>query len=711
MKNSLWIHNKINTIEDKRKERENTISEAARSNAVQLVIREFVQNSIDNHVNRKTPVVRIRLGENPKLREYFENLIDHIGAKILGEDGEGNRHTTQDMQWEKMNEDIYSYLKETLGIEESLSLSRSRELLEQLFSSSGEYLLLEDYNCVGLTGPIHNRPISNENKVHKEDYDSKYRYRKYVFEEGYTSSEKGSGGSHGWGRFSMLYSSCIQSILLYSRRDKKTHDVEEVLTGISLTQPRTYNTKEYAPRSYFAKMTNEQFSFKEGYTEHDLIARAKDNFKLRRLAGEEFSEQAKTRAYELEDAGISVVIPFPLPEFSFSLLLYEIVLNYLLIILRGKLMVFLEIQGQKPIVLDEESVISVTRNLLREIRENATQEDYKKLEGMYQLATLIEERKLAEKTSPDFAINVNDFDRLVDYFSSPKNKEKLEKLKGFYFSDQFVFIQCEKSIPGESDFGYFELYLKRTVEESYSYVMRHFNILFKKSKRYGRFLTLVELPYAIPGETDKINPYAEIVRKRETGDHQDYKKKRLGSGGNTIKGIMKLLDLFGEAYKLCSYLEGLDRKVTEMAGPQFKIQSQLMISSVVEGGQKTGGKPSSIGGRASGRIDIFDIEIDELRRKFALTENEEFTKAYPEGVNIQITLQYLQESNNGQISTLKKTFLPKATLKGDDAVKLLEGDRSDTNTFKIRVTAPFKVVIIYDNSFFKHGIRCEVLDS
>ena len=708
----VWIHNKINTIEDKRKERENTISESTRKNAVQLVVREFVQNSIDNRVEGKIPVVRIRLASSSKLRSYFGELIDHIGADIFSEEGEENQYTTQDMQWEKMSEDINSYFKKVLGDDDTVSFFRSRDILKQLFSSGMDFLLLEDYNCVGLTGPIHNKPkkLSSKEKSIKEDSDDKYRYRKYVFEQGYTSSGKGSGGSHGWGRYSMLYSSCIQSVLLYSKRDKATHTDEEVLTGISLTQPRVYNEDPYAPRSYLAKMLDEQYSFKNGYTRREFIESAKTDFKLRSLAGKEFRDSSKKPTdYKLNDTGLSVVIPFPLAEFSFPRLVYEVVLNYLLTILEDKLEVVLEIQGKKePTVLNKENIISVTREVLRETKNHGTQEEYNKLEGMYQLATLIEERKLNGKMSPDFEINVDDCGGLVDYFSKPVNKEKLEKLKGFYFSDQFVLIQCERSIPEESDFGYFLLYLKRTEKESYSYLMRHFNILFKRSKRYGRYVTLVKLPYAIPGEGDKPNPYAELVRRRETGDHQDYKKKRLGSGGTSIKGIMKLLDLVGEAYKLCSYLERLDRKAVEMSGPQFRIQSPLMITSTVEGGQEIKGAAST-GGIVTGRTDIFDIEINNRRREFVLTENEEFTKAYPDGVTIQITLRYLQESNNGQIGYLEKPFLPKATLKRDEAVRLLGDDRTDTNVFKIQVTAPFKVVIIYNNSFFKHGMRCDIL--
>jgi len=196
------------------------------------------------------------------------------------------------------------------------------------------YLTIEGFNTSGLKG----NPEETKDPVDNADRNDFYWFIRNV---GRTGKKAGDRGRWGLGKIVYPASSNIRSFFCYSVREG---DFRPALIGRSVLAIHAINGPEYVSEGYFAKFNNEEdpeFAMPEENIEE--INRFIQDFKINR---------------NLDQAGVSLVIPFPEESITYNSLTQCIIKSYFWEVLRGTLEVEI-IQGNRICNISKDTINDV----------------------------------------------------------------------------------------------------------------------------------------------------------------------------------------------------------------------------------------------------------------------------------------------------------------------------------------------------------------
>ncbi len=179
---------------------------------VASLVRESIQNSLDERLDESLPVRMVfTLGEQNEQNNthYFSSLLPHINAV--------------------------------------------REIEAPILSKSARFLAIEDFNTLGLEGGVSAIARTDEylEKIEREDGSFKESFYFFEWKSGGSNKKSGSKGSWGVGKIVYPRASDAKSYLVYSvRRPYANADAgTELLFGHSILNYRWLDNVRYVPDS------------------------------------------------------------------------------------------------------------------------------------------------------------------------------------------------------------------------------------------------------------------------------------------------------------------------------------------------------------------------------------------------------------------------------------------------------------------------------
>lgn len=262
----------------------------------QRVVREAIQNSLDARAGEAPVLVRfVFSGEEgavpPELAvRYLSGLEPHLAALASAASNAGSASPPA---------------RETAAIEEALAcLERSMP-----------FLAIEDFGTTGLTGDI----AANPERAEGNNFWGFFR------SVGISPKSEDAGGSWGLGKWVFPDASIINAYFGVTRRLGEEH---YLLMGMALLKMHSIDGVRYPPYGYFAAHSDSEDDEwlalpvdSEG--EPEGLPNALDDLDLRRL----------------EDAGLSVIIPFPKARLTPKSIARAVLTQYFFPIVRGDLVV------------------------------------------------------------------------------------------------------------------------------------------------------------------------------------------------------------------------------------------------------------------------------------------------------------------------------------------------------------------------------------
>jgi hypothetical protein len=179
-------------------------------------------------------------------------------------------------------------------------------------------LLLEDFGTTGLEGD----PITTSDPEYTEGRNDFYWFVRNVGRSGKKGSDRGR-----WGLGKIVYpaASAIRSFYALTARRS---DNRELLIGRSVLAVHRIDGQDFDSEGYFGRFDDGVFqSFCTPADDPQILNRFREDFGLKRVQGE---------------AGLSLVIPFPLAEITAWSMAQSVIHHYFEEIIRGRLEVFVE---------------------------------------------------------------------------------------------------------------------------------------------------------------------------------------------------------------------------------------------------------------------------------------------------------------------------------------------------------------------------------
>ncbi|MGJ8641315.1 MAG: hypothetical protein ACSHYA_18135 [Opitutaceae bacterium] len=307
--------------------------------ALQSVVDAFVREDIQNRLDAKAPNEQyVRLdyslcGPKPakSFSKWFKNLNQHLSPK----------GTTEELGY-------------TPQIDSSIT-----------------WLVAEDYNTTGLYGDPDCYQDPPSEQTPRNDF---YWFIRNVGRSGKSGAERGR-----WGLGKIVYpaASKIRSFFAYSVQHGS---LRNLLIGRSVLAIHQLDGAQHDSDGYFGDYLDKDAEFFA--TPNEDIATI-DSFR------EQFNIRRKT-----DEPGLTIAIPFPDPDITFSGLIASIVKHWFMILIEGRLNVTVRIQ-------DEEVIIN--NDTLEAIVETY-------------VATEVQQKRLLRQIK--FARVVQNFDQNGDYFYS-----------------------------------------------------------------------------------------------------------------------------------------------------------------------------------------------------------------------------------------------------------------------------------------------------
>ena len=703
-----WRHNTLLSTTGVRVAPDSDLQKSAREDISSLIVREYIQNALDafdhgkgESQSLKVPVVvNIQFVDVPRsVDRYFGELKEHIAMELY-DTNKGIGEKPEDRQWKRLHTQIYDYLMREKG-EKSATLNnvynkepnRGLKPIFDLFNLNQKCLILEDYNTTGLTGDISDDPDAEEEVTDN--------YSKFMYKDGVTNSEGSSGGSHGSGRKSLLYASCIHSILVYTRRDE---DPEEVVSGISFTQARKNNAGRYLPESRFVDYKHGSRSdviLMQGHTDVEIIETVKGIFGLRKIR-----ETAKkiTPILGSRDSGSSMIIPFPDRRLSNWNIRLDILVNYTLSIYRGKLVVIQHLRnlGGK-FRYDKDNIRKTLKTVLdqKEYEHRGYREKRRIVRCFYEL---LEEEKQNTffQDEPDVTLSLDDKfkDRVWDAFKEKVKGNKLETIKRKYDRFEIIYIHITKKFAydvrgKEEKEGHYRLYLKKVSGEGYSLLMRGFTVHLDEANNRQRE-GYVSLTIALSSEDGEENPYASFLRKCETSDHRQIDESR--GMNEDVENYREYVRGFKKAYQICEYLEESSRRRDgrRVEDPLFVLPKQEIRQVRNRSG------------------DGFSIESEGKQFRITATDFLK-NRGIKDGETIEVYAYYGQESSGGSSTPLKQFFFPRFDIfldrKYDDRIVKVENVEEGNARVVYTNSEYFQIRgVITDDLDMEYYVRCKLVE-
>ena len=696
----LWHHSWTKKKTEIRVEAETQISESARADISSLLIREFIQNALDHPVNKEIPViVNINIKDIENIENYFGgSLKEHIESPFYTD-------TAADRQWNKMRRNIADhvesrekYHREKGEIPAEFLEKRGPNLTQLLFDNSNLCLILEDYNTIGLTGSISNSYDSDEDEDTKDE-----NFVSYFFQPGLSKKRKDSGGSHGYGKTSALYASCIESKIVYTRRFDK---ISEVALGWSFTQPRKYKEEKYPyiPNSSFsdaeAYKNNNNKEIK-GITNNALLRDLKSDFAIRMINNNTYPEITS----DIGSTGLSVIMPFPLTGLSDERIRLDILQNYSLSIANKKLIVVQHIpkSNGKYRIYDHNTLGMQMQEAIKEgpeLRKNVKRrkQRYKKVEMIHCLSRLIDASK-GHSPEPDFSLNLDlvTFSVKEAYMKLKKSDIQLyEDIREKYESGEYFHIRVKKQmklITGKEEKGEFDMFIKRLEENEtgYNFLMRKFIIYLDDLNNVHTDNYLCLTIASNRGEFD--NEYESFLKDCEPPNHRRARPDLVKNSNIEKENAREYLNCFRTSFELCETLEYIVKSVDLKKIPSKHFKIPLSYASQPQNLLPPG-------------IYVSDQDYPRFFLQATTRLKESFTKS-----RLKVFLVYGTENPNGSPKAITQSYgYPKLKIieercRGIEIIE--EKDKSDSS-FLVDLHSPdFLIVAEPISKSFKYYVSCK----
>lgn len=253
-----------------------------------------IEPGIPERNPRETEFFRLRSPAEAVVREFIQNSLDAKG---------NSQQITAKIAFREIprKEDVTRFLDDTLKDH----LIACGFLDNNGYPETVRCLILEDYGTTGLDGP-YNPDAGGEN------------FYNFWWREGISEKTAQKGGRWGLGKITFHIVSKIRTFWgLTVRNDRRM-----LLMGKALLKTHTFNNQRYHYFGYFSK--NDFMPVEDD----SIISVFKDNFGISRNNTE---------------TGLSIVIPLPVDEINFELLLRSVIQHYFYPILAGSLKV--EVHG------------------------------------------------------------------------------------------------------------------------------------------------------------------------------------------------------------------------------------------------------------------------------------------------------------------------------------------------------------------------------
>lgn len=283
---------------------------------VASIVRESIQNSLDERLDAKFPIrVKFKIGKQPSelSRKYFDELYPHALLVLRG--------------LPEINE-------------------------------TGKFLVIEDFNTRGLEGSTASlAPLEDRDEIRNRGFGNSYWY--FEWKTGKSNKSSGKRGSWGVGKIVFPRASAIKAYLVLSERRKIAAPENDscILFGHSILNYRTINDVRYVPDCQWMT-TNEIQDFVPSDDETVATEFRKD-WLLERKSGE---------------LGTSIVIPFVNSKMTASQLLHSIARDYFVTILSGMLVCEVEDEQGKTVILSKDTLVNELStwddDLTRDFRSN-----------------------------------------------------------------------------------------------------------------------------------------------------------------------------------------------------------------------------------------------------------------------------------------------------------------------------------------------------
>lgn len=291
--NACWRFQEKTLLET---ERNPTSKESFKDDAlIDYIVRESIQNSLDAVDSSLDKPVRVRIFYESRgipyqdVADCFEGLHDHLLAADAIKGG-------------------------ALG-------------LAGILANPCDYLVIEDFNTTGLTGPV----------SFSDDQSNYYAY--FMKDSGTEKGDSGKTlGSRGMGKAVFQKASRLHCSFALSRRKVETPtDPEEFLAGKCTLVYHSIDGVKHRPDGWFAVDGNTM----QPETEQAVLSRFKSRFHLTRQT----------------ERGMSLVIPYLAFDnpISFDEVARSVVSNFLVAIASGKLEVEIEAEGRQRTTISKRS--------------------------------------------------------------------------------------------------------------------------------------------------------------------------------------------------------------------------------------------------------------------------------------------------------------------------------------------------------------------
>lgn len=329
----------------------------------QALVRESIQNSIDAGISKDKPV---------RISFSFDTIQGNTLKKYLK--GEEN--------------DLPHHLN-ACGINFS--------------SERYPFLVIEDFNTEGLTGPIDNMSYDDDDNPVSGNFIG------FWWSEGLSDKRKGSGGSHGVGKITLSTSSNLNTFLAYTIRDDK--DKLDLMIGYSQLKYHSFDQHQFKGYARYGKKDqNDRIWPYRGDEDKETVDQFCKDFGLKRS----------------DETGLSVIIPAIDKDINFNILIESVIKEFYVPLMTGQLKVRVSDPDQE-LLISSENVITIADKYLSSSR------DRELIKCAHEMLVLMDTRMFYSKHDTDLG-KVRERGIQTEDFS----ESDLERMQNKFASGQMV---------------------------------------------------------------------------------------------------------------------------------------------------------------------------------------------------------------------------------------------------------------------------------
>ena len=449
------------------------------ANMVENLVRENIQNALDAQSGKRPVLVRFSLTSLPKDKVDF--LMELLGA------GKGS---------------VLSHYRQ--ACEES-----DIEPEEPNFKTA-TFLLIEDFHTDGLNGDLTSSSPDDGG------------FATFWRNVGSTNKGKGSnrGGAFGIGKIVNPMASKIQTFFgLTIRNTSKTKDKEAgpYLMGQTMLSLHTYSKVRYQAYALWGEVKKEiEHPIESGTTMKDFIK--------------------ATGITRKDEPGLSIVVPFPISEFTPKSLSDAVILHYFYPVIEGRLVIEVANGKGETDRIDDGNIEDLAKGINQEL---------------YELIVFTKKAQKASRKPSDIKPTTYKMGNYGDSLGAQKfNATELKAQKDRFLAGEMITvdvpIETQFKIDQKVSCSSIKLFLQKTDGKGMDYYIRQ-GISVYENSRFMPSTPCIALLLADEGEI------AELLRKAEGPAHSTWMQKKC----RAVKIYENAQGAIGYVKSLLSAMQGL----------------------------------------------------------------------------------------------------------------------------------------------------------